>query len=57
MLSFGKLVQERNHIQSCMFQQSKPCSGISHSFEVATVLLVFTQTAFGRVLHGEGNDE
>lgn len=52
MLSFGQLIEESHHVQSCVLQKPKPHRRVFEPLQVSTVFMVLSQTAPGGVLGG-----
>lgn len=55
MLSFGQLIEEGHHVETCVLQQSEPQGRVFKLLHIPAILEVLGQVASGRVLGGERN--
>lgn len=55
MLSFGQLIEEGNHVETCVLQQSEPQCRVFKLLHISAILEVLCQAASAGVLGDERN--
>lgn len=54
MLSFGQLIEEGHHVETCVLQQPEPQGRVFELLHIPAILEVLGQIASGRVLGVKG---